>query len=178
MNKKKLLDNISTSLYFLLILFLTFIIIKYVAQRTEVIGKSMEPTLVEGDNLLVDKISFKFREPERGEIVVFPYRDGSGIYYVKRVVGMPGETIWIPGDGYVYIDGERFKEEYVKGATAEGGIAITPITLGEDEYFLLGDNRGNSIDSRNENVGIVKEDEIIGKVVLRMWPVGNGIFVE
>ncbi len=177
MNKKKLQDIISTSIYFLIVVFITFFIIKYVAQRTEVIGSSMEPTLMEGDNLIVDKVSFKLRDPNRGEIVVFPYRDGSGVYYVKRVVGMPGETIWIPGDGKVYIDGEPLEEDYLVAGTQKGGIAITPITLGEDEYFLLGDNRKNSVDSRNESVGIVKRHEIIGKVILRMWPIRDGIFL-
>lgn len=177
MNKKKLKDMISMSIYFLIVVFITFLIIKYVAQRTEVIGCSMDPTLKEHDNLIVDKLSFRLREPNRGEIVVFPYRDGSGVYYVKRVVGMPGETIWIPGDGKVYIDGKVLEEDYLVEGTEKGGIAITPITLGEDEYFLLGDNRDNSIDSRNEKVGIVKRNEIIGKVILRIWPLHDGIIL-
>lgn len=171
MKKYKLKDIMNTSLYFLAVLVITFFVIKYVGQRTEVIGGSMEPTLIDGDNLFVDKISYLFREPERYEIIVFPYRERPHVYYIKRVIGLPGETIYMDEKGYVYINGERIEENYIKNYASNPGLIATPLTLGEDEYFVMGDNRNNSIDSRSTQVGIVKRDEITGRAFMRVWPI-------
>ena len=92
--------------YILLIIGLTYFIITFVGQRTRVSGSSMEPTLQNGDNLIVDKISYRFRDPKRYDIIVFPYKYEENTYYIKRIIGMPGETVQIK-NGYVYIDGER-----------------------------------------------------------------------
>ena len=92
--------------YILLIIGLTYFIITFVGQRTRVSGSSMETTLQNGDNLIVDKISYRFRDPKRYDIIVFPYKYEENTYYIKRIIGMPGETVQIK-DGYVYIDGER-----------------------------------------------------------------------
>lgn len=170
MNTKKLLNFMSTSVYFLVILVLAFLIIKYVGQRTEVIGSSMEPTLMGSDNLIVDKISYRFKDPERFDIIVFPYRDGSGLFYIKRVIALPGETIFINDRGDVYVDGEKIEENYIKEKATDAGLAAMPKKLGEDEYFVLGDNRNNSKDSRSWEVGLVKRDEIIGRAIMRIWP--------
>lgn len=178
MSKYKLKDIMNTSLYFLAVLLITFLVLKYVGQRTEVIGGSMEPTLVDGDNLVVDKISYLFREPKRFEIIVFPYRDRPHVYYIKRVIGLPGETIYINEKGYVYADGERIIEDYIKDYSTDPGLARVPITLGEDEYFVLGDNRNNSIDSRSTQVGIVHRDEIMGRALMRVWPIKNFKILE
>ena len=86
MNINKLKDFMFTSVYFFAVIVLAFLIIKYVGQRTEVVGRSMEPTLENEDNLIVDKISYRFKEPERYDIIVFPYRDGSGMYYIKPII--------------------------------------------------------------------------------------------
>lgn len=169
--KKRLKSVLSTSLYFLAVVLVTFFIIKYVGQRTEVIGRSMEPTLSDGDNLIVDKLTFMFREPKRGEIVVFPYRDRDGVYYIKRVIGLPGETVYINEKGNVYIDGNLIEEDYIKELTKEAGIASVPLELKEDEYFVMGDNRNNSTDSRSPSIGVVKRDEIIGRAFMRIWPI-------
>lgn len=172
MKKSKLTNALSTSLYFLGIMVLSIIVIKYIGQRTEVMGASMEPTLSGGDNLVVDKFSYLIRDPERFEIIVFPYRDGSGTYYIKRVIGLPGETIYIDGStGNVYIDGEIIEEEYLTQITIDGGLASTPLLLGEDEYFVMGDNRINSKDSRSPEIGIVKREEISGRAIFRVWPI-------
>ena len=104
MNKQKLLDLLSTSIYLLVIMVLAFLIIKYVGQRTEVVGRSMEPTLENEDNLIVDKLSYRFFEPKRYDIIVFPYRDGSGLYYIKRIIGLPGERVYINERGDVYVN--------------------------------------------------------------------------
>ena len=170
MNINKLKDFMFTSVYFLAVIVLAFLIIKYVGQRTEVVGRSMEPTLENEDNLIVDKISYRFKEPERYDIIVFPYRDGSGMYYIKRIIGLPGERIYINEKGDVFVNSEKLEEPYIKDKADEAGLAANIIELGEDEYFVLGDNRNNSTDSRSIEVGNVKRDEIIGKAGIRIWP--------
>ncbi len=173
MNKKKLLEFMSTSVYLLVVIVLAFLIIKYVGQRTEVVGRSMEPTLEDADNLIVDKISYRFKDPERYDIIVFPYRDGSGLYYIKRIIGLPGDRIFINDRGDVFVNGEKLEEDYIKEKAVNAGLASLPILLGEDEYFVLGDNRNNSTDSRSPEVGVVKKDEIIGRAIMRIWPLNK-----
>ena len=170
MDIKKLKEILSTSVYFLAVIVITFLIIKYVGQRTEVVGRSMEPTLEDADNLIVDKITYRFKDPERYDIIVFPYRDGSGMYYIKRIIGLPGERIYINERGDVFVDAERLEEAYIKDKAEDAGLAANTILLGEDEYFVLGDNRNNSTDSRSPEVGNVKKDEIIGRAFVRIWP--------
>ena len=167
---KKLKDILSTSLYLLIVLVATFLVVTYVGQRTKVIGSSMSPTLTDGDNLIVDKISYRFHDPERFDIVVFPVvRDGKEEYYIKRVIGLPGETVQII-DGYVYINGEKLDENYGAEVMNDAGRAAEPITLGDDEYFVLGDNRNRSDDSRYENVENLKREKIVGRAWVRIWP--------
>lgn len=166
----KLKEFLSTSIYLLVVLTLSFLFIKFIAQRTEVIGDSMNTTLYDGDNLILNKISYRFHEPERFDIIVFPFRDGSGKNYIKRIIGLPGETIFISDDGTIYIDGEILEESYGKEIIKNPGRASEPITLDKDEYFVLGDNRNASEDSRFEIVKGVRRSEIIGKVWIRIYP--------
>lgn len=156
-------------IYILIIIGLTWLVVTFVGQRTGVSGSSMETTLSDGDQLIVDKISYRFRDPKRYDIVVFPYRYEENTYYIKRIIGMPGETIQIV-DGYVYIDGEPLDEHYGNEVMNKAGIAEEPLTLGEDEYFVLGDNRNNSQDSRAANVGTIHREDIIGRAWIRIWP--------
>jgi len=159
-------------LYIAVILGITYLIITYVGQRTRVSGDSMESTLHSGDNLIVDKLSYHFRDPERYEIIVFPYRYEDNTFYIKRIMGLPGETVQIK-DGYLYIDGERSDEEYGLERMNKGGIAAEEILLGDDEYFVLGDNRNGSSDSRDPSVGVLKREEIIGRAWVRIWPLDS-----
>lgn len=159
-------------IYILVIIGLTYLIITFVGQRTRVSGHSMNATLYDGDNLIVDKLSYRFRNPERFEIVVFPYRYEKNTYYIKRIIGLPGETVEVI-DGYVYINGERLKEKFGLEVMKEAGIAETPIDLGEDEYFVLGDNRNHSSDSRDSSVGILKREELMGRAWIRIWPLNR-----
>lgn len=177
--KKFLKDVLSTGLYLLVVLIITYLIILYVGQRTEVSGDSMEPTLSNGDNLIVDKISYRFNEPERFDIIVFPFQYQKDTYYIKRIIGLPGETVQIDEDGNIYIDGEILEESYGREVIDEDkiGIADEPITLGDDEYFVLGDNRNYSSDSRVKEVGNIKKDQIIGKAWLRIWPFSEIEFI-
>ena len=161
----------STLLYILVVLAATWLVITFVGQRTQVNGSSMEPTLSHNDNLIVDKISYRFSDPQRFDIIVFyPYgREVEEEYYVKRVIGLPGETVQIIGSE-IYIDGELLEEDYGKDPITNPGRAAEPITLGEDEYFVLGDNRTVSLDSRYDEVGNVKQENIGGKAIFRIWP--------
>ena len=147
----------------LLIVAVSYLIVTFVGQRTQVSGSSMETTLSDGDHLIVDKISYRFREPQRYEIVVFPYRYEKNTYYIKRIIGLPGETIQIK-DGQILIDGETYQEDGGFPAIENAGVAETKVTLGNGEYFVLGDNRNNSEDSRYADMGNVKKRNIIGKV--------------
>lgn len=166
----KLKEFLSTSLYYLLVIVASFLIIKFVGQRTEVIGDSMNTTLFDGDNLILDKISYKFHDPERFDIVVFPFRNGSGKNYIKRVIALPGETIQIDKEGNIYINDELLKESYGLEVINNPGNASEKIKLGKNEYFVMGDNRNHSEDSRFSEVGIVYRNEIMGKIWIRIYP--------
>ena len=168
--KNILREILSTSLYLLVVLCLTYLVIHFVGQRTVVDGSSMESTLSDGDNLIVDKLSYRFHDPERFDIVVFPYQYKKHTYYIKRVIGLPGETVQIDYEGNIYIDGEILQEDFGKEVIQNPGIAYEPITLGEDEYFVLGDNRNNSSDSRDPAVGCLRKDKLIGKAWVRIYP--------
>ena len=148
-------------LYILIIVGLTYLIITFVGQRTRVSGYSMEPTLSDGDSLIVDKISYRFRDPKRFDIIVFPYKYEKNTYYIKRIIGLPGETVQVT-DGYVYINGQKLESD-TYGAELMQAEA-SPVTLSEDEYFVMGDNHAGSDDSRMADIGNVKRSEIFGKV--------------
>lgn len=172
MKKKVLKELLNTGLYLLFVLLLTWLLITFVVQRTEVDGTSMVPTLEHGDNLFVDKISYRFKDPERFDIIVFPFQYKEDTYYIKRIIGLPGETVQIDEKGNIYIDGEILQESYGLEVIEPQNIgrAVEPITLGEDEYFVMGDNRNNSSDSRTDIVGNIHRDDIIGRAWVRIWP--------
>lgn len=146
-----------------------------VGMRTSVIGVSMEPGLYNGQEILINQLKYKFVNPKRGDVVVFlPNGNQNTHYYVKRVVGLPGETIQIR-DGKLYINGVLAEESESYDKIADAGIAENEITLGNDEYFIMGDNRNNSEDSRSGNIGAVKRDDITGKAWFHMAYSGNGM---
>ena len=155
-------------LYFALVAGFTFLIIHFVGQRTVVNGVSMQPTLSDGDNLIVDKLSYRFHDPDRFDIIVFPQEDGR--YFIKRIIGLPGENVRIDEDGFIYINGENLQESYGKEVMRDPGLAKDGIQLGADEYFVLGDNRNDSMDSRMAEVGPIVGERIIGRAWLRIYP--------
>lgn len=147
----------------LLAIVLAFTFVYFIGLRTSVVGQSMSPTLVSGDEILVNRFVYKVTDPKRGDIIVFlPNGNEKSHYYVKRVIGVPGDTVLIQ-NGAVYINGEVYKEEIEAAAIEEAGLASEEITLDSDEYFVLGDNRNNSEDSRYANIGNIKREYIIGK---------------
>lgn len=155
-----------------IVLAITFVIITFVGQRTHVSGESMENTLDDGDQLIVDKLTYRFHDPERFDIIVFPFRYKDNTYYIKRIIGLPGETVQI-ADGEIYINGEVLEESYGREVMQDAGLAAEPITLGDDEYFVLGDNRNYSSDSRDPSVALIHRKEIIGRAWLRIWPLDS-----
>lgn len=171
--KKVFKEILSTSIYLLIVLFITYLCITYVGQRTEVSGGSMESTLADKDQLIVDKITYRFKDPQRFDIIVFPFQYEEETYYIKRIIGMPGETVQITKDGDILINGEVLEESYGKEVMQSPGRAGMEITLDDDEYFVLGDNRNNSSDSRDPGVGNIKREEIVGRAWLRIWPFGK-----
>ncbi len=167
---REILDMV---IYVAVIGLVVYLILHFVGQRTVVNGDSMDNTLRDGQSLIMDKISYRFHDPRRFDIVIFPGpgEEGEQPYYIKRVIGLPGETVQII-DGKVYINDKELKED-IYGITdyiEYAGIAEDGYTLEENEYFCMGDNRPVSFDSRYEEVGPVTKDEIIGKVWIRIWP--------
>lgn len=152
----------------LIAVFLAFVIVFSVGMRTSVIGDSMEPALFNGQEILMNRVIYRLSLPKRGDVVVFlPNGNQNSHYYVKRVVGLPGETIQIK-DGSVYINGVLLEEDDSLDKMIEAGIAENELELSADEFFVLGDNRNSSEDSRSGNVGAVKRDNIIGKAWFHM----------
>lgn len=162
----------SLAIYLLVVLGCCYLLITYVVQRTVVNGTSMETTLQENDNLLVDKLSYRFKEPERFDIVVFPYKYELDTHYIKRIIGLPGERVRIDEEGKIYINDKELVESYGMEIIKESmrGRAVENVVLGENEYFVMGDNRNNSYDSRFERVGNINKEDIIGKAWVRIWP--------
>lgn len=160
----------SWGFFFVLAVLIAFVFVYSVGLKTSVIGASMEPCLFNGQSVLINKISYSFGEPKRGDVIVFlPNGNENTHYYIKRVIGLPGETITI-SDGRIYLDGYFYEESDSYDTIEDGGIAEKGITLGEEEYFVLGDNRNNSDDSRYGDVGNVQKKYIEGKIWFTAGP--------
>lgn len=165
--RRRRADNIA---YMLVLFAMVYLMLHFIGQRTSVKGISMEPALSEGDQILIDKLSYYFKEPERFDIIIF--REGS-LFYIKRIIGLPGERIWISRSGDIFVDDRLLDEDYGKEAMRYAGLAGKELLVGEKEYFVLGDNRNESLDSRYEEVGTVKRSQIIGRAVFRIYPFGS-----
>lgn len=163
-------ELLSLIIYIGIVVIICYMVIHYVGCRSKVDGSSMYPTLEDGDNLWVDKLAYTIGDPKRFDVIIFDY--DLDTTYVKRIIGLPGETVRIDQAGNIYINDEILEEDYGYETIQPDkiGRAVQPITLGEDEYFVLGDNRNNSRDSRWADVGNIDRDEIVGKVILRIYP--------
>ncbi|MBQ8315170.1 MAG: signal peptidase I [Lachnospiraceae bacterium] len=173
MKKKAIVETV---IFLAVSALLLFGVPRFLMERVIVDGPSMESTLQNGDNILVEKVSRYFGALDRFDIVVF-YPDeeakkNNGRYYIKRIIGLPGETVRIDGD-VIFINGEPLAESFGFTKMGAPGIAKDGVTLGEDEFFVLGDNRIISKDSRSEAVGVVPLSRIGGKMILRIFPFGK-----
>lgn len=155
-----------------------FVFVWYFGQRVAMVGDSMSPLLNNGDVTLVNRIVYDATSPKRGDIIVFrPKGNENSHYYIKRIIGLPGETVQIK-DGAVYIDGEKLQDDYGKNKITDPGIAAEEIQLGGNEYFVLGDDRQNSEDSRMADIGNVKRSYIYGKAWFVVSPMDHFGFVR
>lgn len=152
------------------VILLAYFLVEYAAEKTTVVGESMETTLQEGDKVIINKLAYRFSKPKRFDVIVFKQSGKEHSYYnIKRIIGLPGETVQIK-DGVVYINGEPITEKSAVDVINNPGLAVEPITLEDKEYFVLGDNRNLSEDSRFANIGNVVLDDIIGKAWIRLKP--------
>lgn len=146
---------------------IAFVLNTFIIANSEVPTGSMENTIMTGDRVIGSRLSYLFDEPERGDIVIFRFPDNEKLYYVKRVIGLPGETVDII-DGQVYVDGEPLDEPYLR----EPMVPEAPMhfEVPEDSYFMMGDNRNYSLDARRWQNTYVKRDKLIAKVLFRYFP--------
>ena len=166
-NKSALLEY---AVYLFILVFVLFLAPRYLVEKILVDGNSMECSLYDGEQVLIEKISRNFNGPERFDVVVFTKNHGTYTKtYIKRIIGLPGESVQIIGD-CIFINGNELKEDFGKDPIDSAGIAAEPVKLGKGEYFVLGDNRKVSMDSRNSAVGAVNIEELDGVVFLRVAP--------
>lgn len=150
---------------------LAVLIMTFVARAFTVDGPSMLPTLEDGQRLLVDRLTYRFRGPERGEIIVFRYPANPSQHFIKRIIGVPGDEVFI-SRGTVYVNGVPLQEDYTNGPMFVGRT-FGPVIVEPDTYFVLGDNRNNSEDSRDRRVGLVPRANIVGRALWRYWPLSD-----
>ena len=161
----------------ILVCLLALVIVFYFGRQVKNSGDSMRPAVLDGDIVLVNRMIYDASKTKRGDIIVFkPNGNENARSYIKRIIGLPGETVQIK-DGEIYIDGEKLEEKYETTAIEDAGTASEEITLDGDEYFVLGDNRRNSEDSRMADIGNVKRSEIEGKAWFVLSTKGNFGFI-
>ena len=152
------------------VVFLAYFIVYYCIEKTNVVGVSMENTLSANDPIIINKFTYRVSDPKRFDVIVFKQSGKEHSFYnIKRIIGLPGETILIK-DGNIYIDNVIIEDKVLVDDMINYGLASEEITLEDNEYFVLGDNRNNSEDSRFASIGNITRDEIIGKAALRMSP--------
>ena len=171
---KKLIKNVIYAIIFVCIIGALYIFsTTFVSQRVDVNGNSMNPTLFNNDSLWLNKLTYHFQNPKRFDIVVIDTDLNGGEYIIKRIIGLPGDTIQIKNQK-VYINEKRLQTDiYGKEPIEDAGAAANLMVLGKNEYFVLGDNRNDSDDSRFPEVGVIKKNRIIGKTSFRLLPIKN-----
>ena len=156
----------------LIVLLVAFVLVYCAGMRVTMVGNSMESTVSDGSQILVNRFIYNVKSPKSGDVIVFlPNGNEKSHYYVKRVIGVPGDKVQIKS-GLLYVNGELYDTEDTD-TIKNAGVAEEEITVGEDEYFVLGDNRNHSSDSRDPSVGILHRDELIGRAWIRIWPLDS-----
>lgn len=146
---------------------LAYFIVNFALEKTTMLGESMETTLKDQDKIIINKFAYKLAKPKRFDVIVFKQTNKEHSYYnIKRIIGLPGETIQIV-DGKIYINGNILEEPFVTEPIHNSGLAAEELKLDDNEYFVLGDNRNNSEDSRFANIGNILLDDIVGKAWIR-----------
>ncbi|MCR5626066.1 MAG: signal peptidase I [Lachnospiraceae bacterium] len=148
-----------------------FCINEFIIVNAKVPTASMEPTVMTNDRIVGFRLSYMFEEPKRGDIVIFKFPDNEKILYIKRIIGMPGDTVLVDS-GTVFINGEAYEEPYVK-VDMRGSFG--PYEVPEGHYFMMGDNRNDSADSRYWENTYLEREKIIGKAIFRYWPEIGGL---
>lgn len=161
-----------------IVIFIAYTLVTFFGCRTTVVGNAMNDTLTNEEQILVNRFIYNVSSPKQGDVIAFlPNGNEKSHYYVRRVVACPGDTIQIK-EGVVYVNGEAYQEKITVATIEDAGVASEEIKLGDDEYFVLGDNRNNSEDSRLANIGNVKKSYIIGKAWFYFKSIGNMGFIH
>jgi signal peptidase I len=151
---------------------LFFVVRGFIFRTAHVDGGSMSPTLIHGDMLVLNRLTYRLSTPKVGDIVAFLYTEESGEYYIKRIVAAPGDVVDFL-DGFFYVNGELLSDDFSEEATLVRGDAEFPVTIAEKNYFVLGDDRNGSQDSRFTNVGTVSANKMVGRAKIRIWPLNR-----
>ena len=161
-----------------IVIFIAYTLVTFFGCWTTVVGNAMNDTLTNEEQILVNRFVYNVSSPKQGDVIAFlPNGNEKSHYYVRRVVACPGDTVQIK-DGKVYVNGEVYQEKIMVASIEDAGVASEEIKLGDDEYFVLGDNRNNSEDSRLANIGNVKKSYIIGKAWFYFKSIGNMGFIH
>lgn len=171
-------EFLSDTIKYIIFIVVILIIAVYVVGLQQIVGPSMTPTLRNGDIVILDKLSYRFSEIKRDDIVALYYADTK--FLVKRVVGLPGETVEFK-DNKLYINGKYYEEKYLGDDIVTDNFSLEELnytTIPDDMYLVLGDNRGDSMDSRDSDVGLIPKKDIYGKVRFKIWPINEFKYVK
>jgi signal peptidase I len=169
MDLRDIKEFLKDTLKYVIVIAVVFLIAMYVVSFQQVIGPSMQNTLLEDDVVVLNKLVYRYRDLERGEIVVIKHDDK---YLIKRVIGLPGETVEFK-DNKLYINNEAYVETYTSSDSRDWSLSDINVdgSIPEGSYLVLGDNRSDSMDGRD--FGLITKDEVIGKVILRIYPLNS-----
>lgn len=171
-------EFLSDTIKYIIFIVVILVIAVYVVGLQQIVGPSMTPTLRNGDIVILDKLSYRFSEIKRDDIVALYYADTK--FLVKRVVGLPGETVEFK-DNKLYINDKYYEEKYLDDDIVTDNFSLEKLnytTIPDDMYLVLGDNRGDSMDSRDSDVGLIPKKDIYGKVRFKIWPINEFKYVK